>query len=53
MRRQRQFEKQKIQEAIFLSKKEEAKQLKMVQMQNKQKQSYYSHQINKANEQKN
>ena len=53
MRRQRQMEKAKIQEAIFLSKKEEAKQLKMVQMQNKQKQNYYFNQIGKQNEHKN
>ena len=34
-RKQRENEKSKIQEAIYLSKKEEAKQLKMIQLQNK------------------
>lgn len=37
IRRQRDLEKQKISEAIYLSKKEEAKQAKMIMLQNKQR----------------
>lgn len=41
MRKQREQEKQKIQEAIFLSKREEAKQGKIVALQNKQKKDIF------------
>lgn len=40
LQKQRQEEKRKIQEAIFLSKKEEAKQTKIVKMQNIEKKRY-------------
>ena len=44
MRKQRDNERQKIQEAIYLSKKEEVKQQRFIQVQNKQrKQIYFSH----------
>jgi hypothetical protein len=43
------MEKQKIQEAIYLSKREEAKQAKMIQMQNKQRKNYYFNQMSQDN----
>ena len=46
LRRQRGQEKAKIQEAIFLSKKEEAKQAKMQMLQNKQRKNMLYSQIN-------
>ena len=41
MRREKEIERQKIQEAIYLSKKEEVKQLRVIQLQNKQRKNVY------------
>ena len=44
MRKQRDMERQKIQEAIYLSKKEEVKQQRFVQVQNKQRKNVFFNQ---------
>jgi hypothetical protein len=41
MRREREIERQKIQEAIYLSKKEEVKQQRVIQIQNKQRKNVF------------
>jgi hypothetical protein len=41
MRKEREIERQKIQEAIYLSKKEEVKQQRVIQLQNKQRKNVF------------
>jgi hypothetical protein len=41
MRKEREIERQKIQEAIYLSKKEEVKQQRVIQIQNKQRKNVF------------
>jgi hypothetical protein len=53
MRKQREMERQKIQEAIYLSKKEEAKQLKYMQAQNRQRKNIFYEQQSNENAERN
>lgn len=53
LRKQKEMERQKIQEAIYLSKREEAKQLKFMQAQNRQKKNMFYSQIENENHGKN
>ena len=51
--KQRQDEKRKVQEAIYLSKREEAKQTKMVRSQNEQKKRHMEFKMEQENRMKN
>ena len=51
--KQRQDEKRKVQEAIFQSKREEAKQSKIVKQQNEQKKKFQNFKIEQENRMKN
>lgn len=53
IQKQRQEEKRKIQEAIFLSKQEEAKQTKMIKQQNEQRKRFINNKIENENKMKN
>lgn len=53
LNKQRQDEKRKVQEAIFLSKKEEAKQAKIIRSQNDQKKRHMNFKVEQENRMKN
>jgi hypothetical protein len=53
LNKQRQDEKRKVQEAIFLSKKEEAKQSKIIRSQNDQKKRHMNFKVEQENRMKN
>jgi hypothetical protein len=53
LNKQRQDEKRKVQEAIFQSKREEAKQTKIVKQQNEQKKKFTHFKIEQENRMKN